>query len=216
VARYLTAALLAFTLIAGAGCEKPPATSTPKTTGPVRGGSLTASVRSQPATFNRFAPNGNQAAVDALTRLTHAPLVRVNRATGDPEPWLAEKWTTSSDGRTITLTLRDGITFSDGAPFTSADVLFTFQALYDPKVASVLASGVTVRRRIRGRSSSRSPRRSPPASRCSTMSRSIRSTYCSRRSRRARSARRGARQRHRRRSRVSARSSSPSTSPASA
>jgi peptide/nickel transport system substrate-binding protein len=147
VARYLTAALLAFTLIAGAGCEKPPATSTPKTTGPVRGGSLTASVRSQPATFNRFAPNGNQAAVDALTRLTHAPLVRVNRATGDPEPWLAEKWATSSDGRTITLTLRDGITFSDGAPFTSADVLFTFQALYDPKVASVLASGVTVQRK---------------------------------------------------------------------
>ena len=58
--------------------------------------------------------------------------MRVNRATGETEPWLAERWTTSPDGRTITLTLRDGVTFSDGAPFTSADVLFTFQALYDP------------------------------------------------------------------------------------
>ena len=41
----------------------------------------------------------------------------------------------------ITLTLRDGITFSDGAPFTSDDVVFTFQALYDPAVDSALATG---------------------------------------------------------------------------
>jgi peptide/nickel transport system substrate-binding protein len=95
-------------------------------------------------TFNRFAPNGNQAAVDAVTRLVHATLVRVNRLSGDVEPWLAERWTTAADGRTITLTLRDGVTFSDGAPFTSADVLFTFKALYDPSTASSLASGVTV------------------------------------------------------------------------
>ena len=105
---------------------------------------MTASVRSEPNTFNRFAPNGNQAAVDALTRLVHATLVRVDRASGEVQPWLAERWTTSPDGRTFTLTLRDGITFSDGAPFTSADVLFTFQALYDPAVQSSLASGVRV------------------------------------------------------------------------
>ena len=34
--------------------------------------------------------------------------------------------------------------FSDGAPFTSADVVFTFKALYDPAVHSPLASGVKV------------------------------------------------------------------------
>ena len=77
----------------------------------------------------------------------HATLVRVNRVTGEPEPWLAERWTTSPDGRTITLTLREGVTFSDGAPFTSADVVFTFQALYDPAVGSSLASGVAVQRK---------------------------------------------------------------------
>ena len=144
MARYLTAVLLAAGLFSGAACNSSPAPATPASGGPVRGGSLTASIRSEPATFNRFAPNGNLAAVDALTRLVHAPLVRVNRATGEAEPWLAERWTTSPDGRTITLTLRDGVTFSDGAPFTSADVLFTFNALYHPSTASSLASGATV------------------------------------------------------------------------
>ena len=143
MARYLTASLLAFALLAGAACTRSPERSSPAS-GPVRGGSLTASIRSEPATFNRFAPNGNQAAVDAVSRLMHAPLVRVNRVTGEPEPWLAERWTTSADGRTITLTLRDGIKFSDGAPFTAEDVAFTFAAMYDPSTASAIASGVSV------------------------------------------------------------------------
>jgi peptide/nickel transport system substrate-binding protein len=135
--------LIAATMIAAA-CNRSPAPATPAAGGPTRGGSLTASIRSGPPTFNRYAPNGNQAPVDAVTRLVHATLVKVNRATGEPEPWLAERWTTTPDGRTITLTLRDGVTFSDGAPFTSADVVFTFQALYDPDVKSSLAVGVKV------------------------------------------------------------------------
>ena len=147
VARHLSASLLAAAALLLTACNRSPAPAPAASRGPVRGGSLTASVRSEPATFNRFAPNGNQAAVDAVTRLVHAPLVRVNRVTGDPEPWLAERWTTSPDGRTITLTLRDGVTFSDGVPFTSADVLFTFQALYDPSVASPLTSGVSIQRK---------------------------------------------------------------------
>jgi peptide/nickel transport system substrate-binding protein len=144
VARYLRTALaLTLTLLASA-CSRDARPAPATAAGPVRGGSLTASIRSEPATFNRFAPNGNQAAVDAVTRLVHATLVRVNRATGDVEPWLAERWSTSADGRAITLTLRDGLTFSDGVPFSSADVVFTFQALYDPATQSSLASGVMV------------------------------------------------------------------------
>lgn len=137
--------LAAAALLAACSRAAPPAPNT--TSAPVRGGTLVASLRSEPNTFNRFAPGANTAAVDALTRLTHAPLVRLNRATGAVEPWLAERWSTSSDGRSITLTLRDGVTFSDGVPFTSADVLFSFKALYDPSVNSVLASGVEVQRK---------------------------------------------------------------------
>ena len=145
MARHIRLFTAAAAILLAAGCNRSAETPTPAAaTGPVRGGSLTASIRSDPNTFNRFAPNGNQAAVDALTRLVHATLVRVDRVTGDVQPWLAERWTASPDGRTYTLTLRDGVTFSDGAPFTAADVLFTFQALYDPTVQSSLASGLMV------------------------------------------------------------------------
>ena len=129
-------------LAACSGSKPGPEKSAPA--GPVRGGTLIASLRSEPATFNRFAPTAAQAPVDAVARLTQATLVRINRVSGEAEPWLAEKWSVSPDGRTITLTLRDGVQFSDGAPFTSADVLFSFAALYDPDVKSVLASAVMV------------------------------------------------------------------------
>jgi peptide/nickel transport system substrate-binding protein len=144
VARYLRQLPAVCTLLLAVACGSGAPSSKPANTGPARGGSLTATIRSAPDTFNRFAPGGAQAAVDAVTRLTHASLVRLNRATGDYEPWLAEKWTASPDGLTFTLTLRDGVTFSDGAPFTSEDVLFTFRALYDPVVKSPLASSVMV------------------------------------------------------------------------
>ncbi|KAA8999392.1 nickel ABC transporter, nickel/metallophore periplasmic binding protein [Affinibrenneria salicis] len=36
------------------------------------------------------------------------------------EPWLAEKWDTSADGKIYTFTLRSGVTFSDGTPFNAS------------------------------------------------------------------------------------------------
>jgi peptide/nickel transport system substrate-binding protein len=53
---------------------------------------------------------------------------------------LAEKWESSADGLQHTLHLRPGVAWSDGTPFTSADVLFTFTAAMDPKAGSVLTS----------------------------------------------------------------------------
>lgn len=107
-----------------------------------RGGTLVSSLRSEPRTFNRVLDQSF--VVDLFNILTSSKLIRVNRATRAIEPALVEKWTTSPDNLTYTLTLRDGVAWSDGSPFTSADVLFTFQAIYDPKVQSVLASGLRV------------------------------------------------------------------------
>lgn len=105
----------------------------------VRGGELIASVRSDPSSYNRYVKSG--AATDLVALLTQARLVRVNRATDDLEPWLAESWTTSADGLTFTLKLRQAL-FSDGVPFTADDVLFSFQAAYDDRVQSSLKASL--------------------------------------------------------------------------
>ena len=108
----------------------------------MRGGRLVASVRAEPRSFNRLVARDLVSEVIAL--LAHGRLVRVNRATQQVEPWLAERWTTSPDGRTFTLTLRPGLRWSDGAPFSSADVAFTVQAAEALFAKSQLAISLTV------------------------------------------------------------------------
>jgi len=109
---------------------------------PTRGGSLVATMRSEPRSFNPHA--GRDFATNLVTQLINAKLVRINRATQQLEPWLAEQFACSTDGLTCTLNLRRGVQFSDGARFTSADVLFSIQVLYDEKTGSPLADAMLV------------------------------------------------------------------------
>jgi peptide/nickel transport system substrate-binding protein len=104
---------------------------------PISGGAATTAVRAEPRSFNRIA--AQNASTELFAFLTQGKLVRINRATGDVEPWLAERWDTSPDGLTFTFHLREGVAWSDGTPFTSEDVIFSFEAAYDPKSGSVLA-----------------------------------------------------------------------------
>ena len=67
-----------------------------------RGGTLVASLRTEPRSFNRLV--SRDIATEIVTLLTQARLVRVNRATQQVEPWLAEAWTASADGLVFTLT----------------------------------------------------------------------------------------------------------------
>jgi peptide/nickel transport system substrate-binding protein len=53
------------------------------------------------------------------------PLVRVSADGSGLEPGIASKWTYDPKAMTWTFTLRDGVTFSDGTPLTSADVAFS-------------------------------------------------------------------------------------------
>jgi peptide/nickel transport system substrate-binding protein len=109
---------------------------------PARGGSLVATMRSEPRTFNPHA--GRDFASTLVVNLTQARLLRVNRATQQLEPWLAASYTCSPDALSCTMKLRPGVTFSDGAPFTSADVVFSFQAAYDEKTGSPLGDALLV------------------------------------------------------------------------
>ena len=55
-------------------------------------------------------------------------------------PALAKSWSVSDDGMTYTFALRDGATFHDGKPVTSADVLWNWKWRNDPANEWVCAS----------------------------------------------------------------------------
>jgi peptide/nickel transport system substrate-binding protein len=99
-----------------------------------RGGKLVVAQRSEPRTFNpAMAVDQNSQGVNARM---NADLVHINRATQKTEPALAKSWSISKDGTQITVTLRRGLRFSDGAPFDADDVLFSFKVYLDEQVHS--------------------------------------------------------------------------------
>src|SRR5262249_55493530 len=108
VTRYtgilVTISVLAVVVFVSRGCPSPDSVAGTAVSAPRRGGQLVASARGVPRTFNRFVA-GDQPS-DMFAMLTQGALVRVNRATFELEPWLAEKWESSGDGLTHTLHLR--------------------------------------------------------------------------------------------------------------
>lgn len=94
------------------------------------GGQLRFCLRSEPKTFNPLMVNDD--ASETIRYLTGGVLVRVNRITQAPQPELAEGWKLARDGKRIVFKLRSGIRYSDGTPFSAADVVYTIQQLMDP------------------------------------------------------------------------------------
>ena len=140
----ITAAVFVALVAAWRGCQPgvQPSPAAAVSEPPAHGGQIVASLRAEPRSFNRLV-TGDQTS-DLLYTLTQGRLVRVNRATFELEPWLAERWESSDGGRTHTLHLRQRVTWSDGTPFTSADVLFSVRAVFDATVKSVVASSLMV------------------------------------------------------------------------
>lgn len=68
------------------------------------------------------------------TNIQELVFARLIRPTADLsfEADMAESWTVSDDARTLTFTLREGLSFHDGEPVTAADVAFTFTSMADP------------------------------------------------------------------------------------
>ena len=84
--------------------------------------------------FSNDVPSGD------ITALIYPRLLGVDPKTGEPVAELAEKWDVSADGKTYTFTLRDGLLWSDGSPFSGDDFKLTAQA--------VMRSGNGVRKNI--------------------------------------------------------------------
>lgn len=61
------------------------------------------------------------------------------------EPLVASEWEASDDAKTFTFTIRDDITFSDGAPLTAKDVVFSLNRVKNIKgTPSFLLDGVDI------------------------------------------------------------------------
>ncbi len=54
----------------------------------------------------------------------------------DMKPALAKSWTTSEDQLTWTFTVRDGVKFHNGDPFTAKDVVYSYNRIIDDKLAT--------------------------------------------------------------------------------
>jgi peptide/nickel transport system substrate-binding protein len=107
------------------------------------GGTIVASVRAEPRSFNRYVTRDLTS--DVIAYLSHGALVRVNRRTQRLDPELAESWELLPDGVTYRLKLRHDVRFSDGEPFSSADVVFSFRAIYDTRGGMLIADSLYLR-----------------------------------------------------------------------
>jgi peptide/nickel transport system substrate-binding protein len=140
-------AAAAVALITLAACSSSSSSGPSSASGPT--GTVTGLFTSAPYTadFNPYSP-GNLAISNGMI---FEPLMFFNTAkAGDVQPWLASGYSWGPGGKSLTFTLRHNVTWNDGKPFTSADVVYTFNLeksnsavnQYGLPIASVTANGL--------------------------------------------------------------------------
>ena len=98
------------------------------------GGELRLCLHSEPRTLHPALVDDD--ASETVRYLTGGVLLRVNRVTQQLEPEIAASWKIGNGGQSIGFKLREGLSFSDGTPFTADDVAYTMQVLMDPALHS--------------------------------------------------------------------------------
>jgi peptide/nickel transport system substrate-binding protein len=107
---------------------------------PVKATALTAIQEQQASWIRNFNPLIAPGTARWPTRAgVYEPLMIYNTLKGEFVPWLATKSEWSADTRKLTLTLRPGVKWSDGQPFTAKDVAFTFELLKKHKALDFAA-----------------------------------------------------------------------------
>lgn len=79
--------------------------------------------------FNPWSPSN----IGGVGTIYESLFFITNVNTNDPKPLLGKSYEWNADGTQLTITLRDGATWSDGEPFTSKDVVFTLDMLKKQK-----------------------------------------------------------------------------------
>ncbi|WP_211360166.1 ABC transporter substrate-binding protein [Actinocorallia herbida] len=110
------------------------ACSTPEGSAKDAKSSVTIGVSYEPETLSPllgYGKDGNSKIFDGLLQRNQQMKLEPALATDLPE--------VSDDGLTYTFKLREGVSFSDGAPFTAADVVFTYDTITDAKTNNAYA-----------------------------------------------------------------------------
>jgi peptide/nickel transport system substrate-binding protein len=126
-ARALICAFVLAAILAGCGSSGTAASTSAGTSGSSGSSTLTIAASTGgpfPGNLNPVAPVSG---LSDATSFVYEPLLQFDKLKpGDITPWLATKYTWSNGGRTLTFGIRTGVKWSDGTPFSSADVAFTF------------------------------------------------------------------------------------------
>lgn len=82
-----------------------------------------------PANFNPFTADGRNNRGNGAHQSMWEPLFILNYETGEVDPWLGESMESNDTLDVWTLTLRDGVMWSDGEAFNADDVVYTVEML---------------------------------------------------------------------------------------
>jgi peptide/nickel transport system substrate-binding protein len=135
---------VAVTLVAFVGCDSKGSshdTATREVTRTRPQHLFTATI-ADPKTFNPIIVTDSASSI--ATGYLFDTLVRLNEVSTEVEPALAERWESNTEGTEWTFHLRHDVRWHDGVALTAADVVFTFDAIYDPRVPSSLAHILTI------------------------------------------------------------------------
>ncbi len=124
--RFVAAAL---TAVAGITCAGQTASRLP--------GELAWTIGYDPKTFDPAKVDDQES--ELVRYLTAGVLLRFNRFTQKVEPQLAEDWSISSNGRTVTFKLRADLEFSDGTRLTAKDAAWSIRRVLLPATGAPVA-----------------------------------------------------------------------------
>ena len=111
---------------------------------PKRGGTMVMIVHPEPSTLAHYAVSAGN--IPPIATQVYEGLCTYDWDL-NPRPNLAKSWDVAPDGKTITFTLQEGVTFHNGKPLTSADVQYSFMEIlkkYNPVAPVMLAELVAV------------------------------------------------------------------------
>lgn len=104
--------------------------------------SITVALTGEPVNLD-FTTTAGAAIPQALMSNVYEGLVEIDQE-GEIQPLLAESWELSEDRTTYTFQLQDGVTFSNGEPFTAEDVKFSIERVQSDAWVSSLKNKMDV------------------------------------------------------------------------